>query len=87
MIAGITIIVANPDVTLAFYSSHDETYQQYRAVNLLFYEMICRAIESGFCYLDFGIFTVHMEPNFSLVRFKESFGASGMFRDTLDIRL
>jgi len=87
MIAGITIFDASPDVTLAFYISHDEAFQQYRAVNLLFYEMICRAIEQGFRYLDFGIFTVQMEPNFGLARFKESFGASGMFRDTLEIRL
>ncbi len=87
MIAGITIFDANPDVTLAFYISHDEAYQQYRAVNLLFYEMIRWASEQGFRYLDFGIFTVHMEPNFGLARFKESFGASGMFRDTLTIDL
>ncbi|MFC1619143.1 GNAT family N-acetyltransferase [Candidatus Neomarinimicrobiota bacterium] len=87
MIAGITIFNTTPDVTLAFYISHDEAYQQYRAVNLLFYEMIRWAIETGFRYLDFGIFTVYMKPNFGLARFKESFGASGMFRDTLEIQL
>jgi hypothetical protein len=87
MTAGITIFDANPDVTLAFYISHDEAYQQYRAVNLLFYQMICWAAEKGFRYLDFGIFTVLMEPNLGLARFKESFGASGMFRDTLTIDL
>lgn len=87
MIAGITIFDTTPEVTLAFYISHDEVYQQYRAVNLLFYEMIRWAIDSSFRYLDFGIFTVHMKPNFGLARFKESFGASGMFRDTLEIKL
>lgn len=87
MIAGITTFDANPDVTLAFYISHDEAYQQYRAVNLMFYEMIRWASKQGFRYLDFGIFTIHMEPNFGLARFKESFGASGMFRDTLTIQL
>jgi hypothetical protein len=87
MIAGITIFNTTPDVTLAFYISHDEAYQQHRAVNLLFYEMIRWAIETGFRYLDFGIFTVYMKPNFGLARFKESFGASGMFRDTLEIQL
>jgi len=87
MIAGITIFDTNPDVTLAFYISHDEAYQQHRAVNLLFYEMIRWAIERRFRYLDFGIFTVNMEPNLGLARFKESFGASGMFRDTLEITL
>lgn len=87
MIAGITVFDTTPDVTLAFYISHDEAYQQYRAVNLLFYEMIRWAIDSGFRYLDFGIFTVNMKPNFGLARFKESFGASGMFRDTLELQL
>ena len=87
MIAGITIFDANPDVTLAFYISHDEAYQEYRAVNLLFYELIAWAAQRGFRYLDFGIFTVNMEPNLGLARFKESFGASGMFRDTLTIDL
>ncbi len=36
----------------------------------------------GFKYLDFGIFTVNMEPNWGLGRFKENFGARGIFRDT-----
>ena len=87
MIAGITRFDASDDVTLAFYISHDETYQEYRAVNLLVYELIVQAIQGDFSYLDFGIFTVDMVPNFGLARFKESFGASGMFRDTLTVEL
>jgi hypothetical protein len=87
MIAGITIFNANPDVTLAFYISHDDNYQEYRAVNLLFYELIHWAIGQNFKFLDFGIFTISGEPNLGLARFKESFGSSGMFRDTLSIDL
>ena len=34
---------------------------------------------------DFGIFTVDGEPNMGLGRFKENFGASGIFRDTFQI--
>jgi lipid II:glycine glycyltransferase (peptidoglycan interpeptide bridge formation enzyme) len=67
---------------LAFYISHDETYQHYRPVNLLFYEIMQRYAYEGFKYLDFGIFTVLMEPNWGLGRFKENFGARGVFRDT-----
>lgn len=85
MIAGIVSFDANPDVTLAYYISHVEAYQQHRAVNLLFYHLIRNAISGGFRYLDFGIFTVNEKPNLGLARFKESFGASGMFRDTLEI--
>jgi hypothetical protein len=36
----------------------------------------------GFSFLDFGIFTVNMEPNWGLGRFKENFGSRGIFRDT-----
>lgn len=83
LIAGVCNFSANPKVVLAFYISHDEDYQEYRAVNLLFYEIMRRYKEEGFRFLDFGIFTVNMEPNWGLGRFKENFGARGIFRDTL----
>ena len=35
---------------------------------------------------DFGIFTVNGEPNMGLGRFKENFGASGIFRDTIELK-
>lgn len=82
LIAGVCNFSANPKVVLAFYISHDEEYQEYRAVNLLFYEIMNRYRDEGFKFLDFGIFTVNMEPNWGLARFKENFGARGIFRDT-----
>ncbi|MDZ7373156.1 MAG: GNAT family N-acetyltransferase [candidate division KSB1 bacterium] len=82
MVAGVVLFVCNPRVTLAFYISHDEDYREYRGVNLLFYEIIRQAVGQGFRFLDFGIFTVNMDPNWGLARFKESFGAQGVFRDT-----
>lgn len=87
MVAGVVSFSVNKDVVLAFYISHLQEYQHLRAVNLLFYEIIkwCQAKE--FKYLDFGIFTVDMEPNFGLGRFKENFGASGVFRDTFELML
>jgi hypothetical protein len=83
MIAGIVIFDCNPRVALAFYISHREAFQRYRGVNLLFYEVFRWCIEQGFRFLDFGIFTVNMQPNWGLGRFKESFGAQGVFRDTM----
>ena len=82
MIAGVVNFSVNRDVVLAFYISHKEAFQHLRAVNLLFYEIIKWCHKTGYRYLDFGIFTVNMEPNFGLGRFKENFGASGVFRDT-----
>ena len=82
LIAGVCNFSANSRVVLAFYISHDEDYQEYRAVNLLFYEIMNRYRDEGFKFLDFGIFTVNMDPNWGLARFKENFGARGIFRDT-----
>lgn len=86
MVAGVVNFIATDDVVLAFYISHDERYQEYRALNLLFYSIFEWAIAAGYKVFDFGIFTVNEEPNFGLARFKENFGASGMFRDTLEYR-
>ncbi len=85
LIAGVVNFSVNKDVVLAFYISHIEAFQHLRAVNLLFYEIISWCHEHSFKYLDFGIFTVNMEPNFGLARFKENFGASGVFRDTFEL--
>jgi len=82
LIAGVCNFSANPEVVLAFYISHDEEFQEYRAVNLLFYEIMKRYQAENYRFLDFGIFTVNMDPNWGLARFKENFGARGIFRDT-----
>lgn len=82
LIAGVCNFSVNSKVVLAFYISHNEEYQENRAVNLLFYEIMKKYKEEGYKFLDFGIFTVDMEPNWGLARFKENFGARGIFRDT-----
>ncbi len=87
LIAGVCNFSANSKVVLAFYISHNEDYQEYRPINLLFYEIMRRYKNEGYKYLDFGIFTVNMEPNWGLGRFKENFGARGIFRDTFQLTL
>jgi len=83
LVAGVVTFTCNQRVTLAFYISHREDMQEYRGVNVLFYDVIRWAIRRNFKFLDFGIFTVNMKTNWGLARFKESFGALGVFRDTL----
>ncbi|MDC3166125.1 GNAT family N-acetyltransferase [Candidatus Marinimicrobia bacterium] len=87
MIAGVVTFQINQRVLLAFYISHDERYSDLRAVNILFYNIFEWAIKSQFKIFDFGIFTVNGEPNMGLGRFKENFGASGIFRDTIELNL
>jgi len=82
-VAGVVLFVCNQKVVLAFYISHDQDYQHLRSVNLLFYESLRWAWKEGFQWLDLGTFTLNMEPNLGLGRFKENFGAQGYFRDTL----
>ncbi len=88
MIAGVINFYCNDKVVLVFYISHNQEFQQYRAVNLLFYTIMKDAISRGLEFLDFGLFTVNMEPNWGLGKFKESFGARGILRNTfyLDIK-
>ena len=85
MIAGVLNFIIKDDVVLAFYISHKEKFQELRPLNLLFYSIFEWCIKEKIKVYDFGIFTVDGEPNMGLGRFKENFGASGIFRDTFQI--
>ena len=87
MVAGVINFIATENVVLAFYISHNEDFQEVRPINLLFYKIFEWAIQKKYSVFDFGIFTVNEEPNLGLARFKENFGASGQYRDTLEIKL
>ncbi len=87
MVSGVVNFHINKKALLAFYISHDENYSDLRSVNLLFHFIFGWAIKNGYDIYDFGIFTIDGEPNMGLGRFKENFGASGIFRDTIEIRL
>ena len=87
MIAGVLNFIIKDDVALAFYISHKEEFQELRPLNLLFYSIFNWALKEKIKVYDFGIFTVEGEPNMGLGRFKENFGASGIFRDTFQITL
>ena len=87
MIAGVINFIVNERVVLAFYISHDKSYQELRPINLLFYKIFDWAIQNEFKVFDFGIFTVNEKPNMGLARFKENFGASGVFRDVVELKL
>jgi hypothetical protein len=87
MLGGMVLFAVNSPVALAFYISHDDKFQAYRPVNLLFYEVIQWARNRGFKFLDLGTFTLDMEPNWGLGRFKENFNARGFLRDTYELNL
>jgi len=86
-VAGMTVFVCNPKVILAFYISHDQDYQEFRPVNSVYHQVINWGWENGYRYLDLGTFTLNMQPNWGLGRFKEGFGAKGYLRETFELRL
>jgi hypothetical protein len=87
MIGGIVLFICNTRTVLAFYISHVEKHQSLRPVNQLIYQVMRWSHERSYRYLDLGTFTLRMEPDFGLAKFKETFRARGVFRDTLEIDL
>ena len=85
MVAGVINFILNKNTVLAFYICHDDSYKEYKPVNLLFYNIIDWAIKKKYSTYDFGLFTINGIPNMGLGRFKENFGASGVFRDTIEV--
>ncbi len=85
MIAGVVNFITTDKVVLAFYISDNKEFQEYRSVNHLFYHIFQWCIDRRYTFYDFGIFTVNMDPNWGLGKFKESFGARGLFRDTFEL--
>ena len=87
MIAGVINFICNKNTILAFYISHNNHFQNMRPLNMLFTNIFKWAIDNGYQYYDFGLFTLSGKPNLSLARFKESFGTSGAFRKTMFVEL
>ena len=85
MIAGVLNIVVKEGVALAFYISHKEGFQELRPLNLLFFDIFKWSLKNNIKVYDFGTFTDKGIANMGLGRFKESFGASGVFRDSFKI--
>lgn len=86
-LAGITVFICNPRVILAFYISHDQRYQELRPVNSVYHEVIRWGWANGYKYLDLGTYTLNMQPNWGLGKFKENFGARGFLRETFELRI
>ena len=86
-VAGIGFIHVNALTALTFYLCGDPTHQKTQALSLLIEEALRRSQKEGFRYLDFGTSSMQMKPRENLFRFKESFGAIGLFRTTYRLKL
>ncbi len=81
-IAGVGYFVINQNVNSSFYLCQDPQKQQAQGLSLLIYEALERAQEEGFRWFDFGTSSAQMQGRPNIFRFKESFGAIGIFRET-----
>lgn len=87
LLAGTMIMVCKPDIWLFFYIASSEQGREMRAVPALIDAVIKEAAAKRIRLLDFGVSheTAHpnpMEPKYSLIHFKEGFGARGVQRFT-----
>jgi hypothetical protein len=82
-VAGICFFAVNPRVMLSFYSCQDPGQPDLPGLGLLLPDAIDRFREQGFRWLDLGTSTVSMQPRPSLFQFKEGYGRTGFFRETL----
>ncbi len=80
--AGMLCFKANNRVLLNFYTCQSEKATGRGISNLLVHESLMWALKAGFWTYDFGTSSLQMEPNFGLIRFKESFGGGSILRDT-----
>jgi hypothetical protein len=82
-VAGICFFAVNKRVNSSFYLASDPQYRQLQALSLLIAEGLQESARQGYGYFDFGTSSVNMEGRPSSFEFKESFGATGFFRNTL----
>lgn len=81
-VAGVGYFVINQNVNSSFYLCQDPQKQQAQGLSLLIYEGLERAQKEGFRWFDFGTSSAHMQGSPNIFRFKEGFGAIGVFRET-----
>lgn len=79
-VAGIMVFLLNETTACIYYNCHKTDYREYNPVNLLIDNEIRWANKNGYRYVDQGTSIENDYWNDGLVKFKESFGASGHFR-------
>jgi hypothetical protein len=86
-IAGIGYMKINKRTNSSFYLCSDEEYIHKQALSLLISNAVVEAQNDGFAYFDFGTSSVNMVGRNNIFLFKESFGATGRFRNTYQLKL
>lgn len=86
-VAGIGQIKLNRKVVLSFYLCSDPEYYYLQPLTLLISQAIVSAKDESFMWLDMGTSSYEMKGRDNIFRFKESFGAYGFFRHTIELTI
>lgn len=86
-VAGSLLFLTNANVVLCFYNMLRYQYEHLRPVYLLMYEIVRRAYEEGYRWVDIGVSQDTksedpMTPSLGLIAFKERFDSRGVLRTT-----
>jgi hypothetical protein len=83
-VAGAAMFVVNARVATSFYLCQNDAGRESEALSILIMDVLDRCRRKAFSYFDFGTSSHHMVARPGIFRFKESFGAVGQFRETLE---
>lgn len=82
-VAGVLVFICNRRVATTFYICHLASYQACNPVSLVLHQVVQEYWRQGFRYLDLGPSVApDMAVQWGVLKFKESLGTRGYFRDT-----
>jgi len=79
-VAGVGHFKINNLCDSSFYLCSDDLHADKQGLSMLVYETLLQAKKEGFKWFDFGTSSVNMVGRENIFKFKESFGATGIFR-------
>jgi hypothetical protein len=83
-VAGICFFRYNNRVNSSFYFANPPEHQNLQGLSLLIVNALKQSQEMGYRWFDFGTSSVQTKGRPGVFRFKESFNASGWFRETYE---
>jgi len=81
-VAGLCEFEINKTLNSSFYFCQVPKFDHMQGLSLLIFDALKRSAAQGYEYYDFGTSSVGMQARPNIFRFKESFGARGVFRET-----
>lgn len=81
-VAGVGYIATNARVNASFYFCQNPEFQSRQGLSLLVHDGLLRSTLEGYEWFDFGTSSIDMRGRDNIFRFKESFAAIGLFRET-----